>query len=172
MAIIFEMQVDFDNNRTACHTFCEYMADRLTPVTINGKTISFHPPGGTFVTIPAHAWTNVSLCPRDVGHGLSCDIGGFIALNDDEMFELSTWMYQLLKDAPGYTCALVGWELGNINSIIDSYRLNPVYTPDGLVLHKEKYKNFISDKWEEFDQNHVWCPLESAFGNVFADDDE
>ena len=49
MAIIFEMQVDFDDDREACRIFYDYMANKLDPFMINGKTINFHSPSSTFV---------------------------------------------------------------------------------------------------------------------------
>ena len=172
MAISFEMQVDFENDRIARRIFCEYMADKLAPVTINDKKIQFHLPRNTFATVPADAWTNISICPMNIGHRVSYDKGKFIPLSDDEMFELSMYMYQSIKQAPGYLCALVGWELGNMNSIIENFRQNHEYIPDGLVLHKEKYKDLKLDKLMDFDREHVWCPLESAFSNVFGEDED
>ena len=172
MAIIFEMQVDFDDDREACRLFCEYMANKLDPFMINGKTINFHSPSSTFVSIPADGWTNITICPMNIGFGVSCDYGDHITMTDDEMFELSLYMYQFIKCAPGYTCALVGWELGDINTIVDNYRKEPAYTADGLVLHKDKYGDFKLEGREEFDEHHFWYPLESAVGNIFGDDDE
>lgn len=170
MAIIFEMQVDFDDDREARRLFYEYMADKLNPVVINGKTISFHPLKRTFASVPPDAWTNITICPMNIGLGVSYDIGRRIKVTDEEMYDLSMHMYELIKNAPGYTCALVGWEQGDINSVVNRFRKELVYTADGLVLHTEKYREFKQEGREIFDDLHFWYPLESAMGNIFSDD--
>ena len=155
MAIAFEMQVEFDGDRSLRKQFLDAAGQIFVPIMINGKKIEFHTPGNTFVTIPADAWTNISITPKNVGHGVSFDTGDFIALNKHEMLELSLHMYYCLKDVPGYVYALVGWELDNITSTVKSYMKSPAYVPEGLVIHKNKADKFKQHGQVEFDRAHV-----------------
>ena len=173
MAIIFEMQVEFDGDFSAQKRFCEYMGDIIKPAEINGKHIAFHLPKMTFVTIPANAWTNTSIVPMNVGFGVSFDPDDkHIELNDEEMFQLSLHMYDFLRGAPGYSLAMTGWELGMVDSFAPTAEDDVSQLPDGLVLHSQKYSKWISAPMVLFDDYHHWIPLESAIGNIMDDDDE
>lgn len=173
MAIIFEMQIEFDGDFSAQNIFFEYMNDILKPVEINGKRIDFHKPLKTFVTVPANGWTNTSIIPKNVGHALSNERAeDFIEVSDDEMYTLSLRMYDFLRGAPGYTAAATGWEIGMIDHLIPNEEEGASYMPDGLVIHSQKYSRLLSNLVVPFDDEHHWRPLESTLGNIIGEDEE
>ncbi len=164
MAIAFELVVDFGGDRESAERCHQWLESRIRPVHIDEFTISIHRP-----LISGYPYTNptrfkVSVVPANVGCAVAIDdTDDRIPLNDDQLSRLGLYLYELLRGAPDYQLAMVGWD---VDFLLDVDELNADWASEigdgsigGLVANKSLLHQLpTSDYFVDFDDLHVWIP--------------
>ena len=164
MAIIFELVVDFDGDKESAERCRQWLESRIRPVDIDEFTINIHRP--LFLGYP---YTNptrfkVSVVPANVGCAVALDeTDDRIPLTDKQLSKLGVYLYDLLRGAPGYELAMVGWD---VDFLLDVDELNTDWASEigdgsfgGLVANKSLLQRLpTSECFVAFDDEHVWIP--------------
>ena len=106
----------------------------------------------------------MSVIPANVGCRVALDESdGRIPLNDSQLSRIGKHLYDLLRGAPNYQLAMVGWD---VDFLLDVDELKSNWASeisdgsfDGLVVNKALLNRFpASEYFTDFDDEHVWLP--------------
>ncbi len=164
MAIAFELVADFDGDKQSAECCREWFDSRIKAVEIDEYSIKIHPPliGGYPYTNPTRF--QVSIIPANVGCCVALDESNLrIPLTDKQLSRLGSCLYDLLRNAPGYQLAMVGWD---VDFLLDVDELTADWASEiidgsfsGLVVCKSLLSRLPrSDYFSDFDDEHLWIP--------------
>ncbi len=172
MAIVFGLVVDFGDNKQHAENFHDWLRVRASGVMIDGYQITIHAP--IFAGYPYGQPTQfqVSVIPANVGFRVAIDENHErIPLNDAQLSQLGSYLYDLLRGAPHFELAMVGWD---VDFLLDLEDLNHDWAEEirdgamqGLVVHEALLNRLAqSDYFLPFDEHHQWIPYagSKAFG--------
>ncbi|MCR9119028.1 MAG: hypothetical protein NXI22_19020 [bacterium] len=162
MAIVFELVADFDGDKESAEHCRQWLKSRIRPVSIGEFTINIHRP-----LISGYPYTNptrfqVSVVPANVGYSVAIDkTDDRIPLTDSQLSSLGEHLYDLLRGAPGYQLAMVGWD---VDFLLDVDELNADWASEigdgsfhGLVASKSLLQHLpTSECFVDFDDEHMW----------------
>lgn len=161
MAIAFELIADFDRDKDLANRCCQWLESRIAPVRIDEYTINIHRP-----LIAGYPYVNptrfqVSVVPVNIGCAVALDETDYrVPLTDAQLSRLGVFLYDLIRGAPGYQLAMVGWE---VDLLLDVDELTADWASEirdgsfaGLVestalIHKLPSSSYFVD----FDDEHV-----------------
>jgi hypothetical protein len=164
MAIVFDLVVDFGDDRLSAEICSQWFASRITPVVVDEFVIELHQP---LISGYPHERPNrfqVSVVPANVGYNVALDDHRErLRLSDDQLSRLGASLYALLRGAPRYQLAMVGWD---VDFLLDVNELNAEWaseirdgTLSGLVVCKSLLPvTPSSPHFIDFDDDHVWIP--------------
>lgn len=164
MAIAFELVADFADDKDAADHCRQWLESRIMSVEIDQFTINLHQP-----LIAGYPHANptcfkVSVIPANVGCRVALDESDErIQLDDHQLSRLGTHLYDLLRGAPGYQLAMVGWD---VDFLLDVDELKSDWASeirdgsfDGLVVNKSLVHRLpASEYFTDFDDEHIWLP--------------
>lgn len=164
MAIVFELVADFAGDKESAESCRRWLESRIRPVEIDDFTINIHRP-----LLAGYPYANptrfeVSVVPANVGCAVALDeTDDRIPLTDKQLSDLGVHLYDLLRGAPGYQLAMVGWD---VDFLLDVDELNEDWASEigdgsfgGLVANKSLLHQLPkSEYFVDFDDEHVWIP--------------
>jgi hypothetical protein len=164
MAVAFDLTLDFRDNKQHAETCCAWLAARASGLVIDSFHIAIHSPfvAGYPYGQPTHF--QVSMIPADVGINLAIDKNRErIPLDDVQLSQLGNHLYNLLRGAPHFDLAMVGWD---VDSLLDVQELNGDWAKEirvgamhGLVVHIALLEELPrSNFFVPFDEDHQWIP--------------
>ena len=128
MAIAFELVVDFGGDKQSADDCLKWLSARITPVTIDQYEIAIHPPQASGYPFGAPTRFQVSVIPANVGCAVALDVtDDRIPLNDFQLSRLGRSLYDVLRGAPCYELAMVGWD---VDFLLDIDELNTDWTTE------------------------------------------
>ncbi len=164
MAIAFELVADFDRDKDSADCCRQWLESRIAPVQIDEYTINVHRPLISGYPSDNPTRFQVSVLPANVGCAVALDeTNKRIPLTDAQLSRLGVSLYDLLRGAPGYQLAMVGWD---VDFLLEVNELTADWASEirdgsfaGLVastslIHKLPSSSYFVD----FDDQHVWIP--------------
>ena len=162
MAIVFALVADFGDNRQLAEEYCRWLNSRTSPVDIDRHTISLHGPLISAYSNPTRF--KVSVAPENVGYNVALDDDySHFSLNGEQLSQLGNALYDLLRDAPNYELAMVGWDVDfllNFSELsaewaaeIRNGSFKGLVVDTSLLTRLPKTSHFVP-----FDENHCWIP--------------
>ena len=179
MAIVFELVADFGKDAQSAHDFLGSISTRAAPIVIDGAIIELHPPHIVAPSIEEALLAKgyamqrtfeVGLLPVLVSLGLAMDPkkGVRHRLNEAQISQLGSKLYERLRGSPGFDLAWVGWE--RLVPTLDE--LTELSAQDlqhyaGLVVNR-KYHSLVTapELLEDFDELHEWIPYRGSPDNL------
>ncbi len=164
MAIVFELVAYFGADLKAAQDFSKHISEKSFEIQVEEHTIGIHRPILNRIQEKGGDAYQVSIIPKRVGYAVSLDQQlPRIPLTSSELSELGNNLYDLIRDAPGYQIAVVGWDIEHLASYQElknewSEELAEGVL-DGLVLSSE-LKSVLpgANHFEPFDSKHFWIP--------------
>ena len=164
MAIAFLLVADFGREKASAESCREWFDTRIRSVEIDDYSIKIHPP-----LISGYPYTNptrfhLSIVPANVGCCVALDESEEqIPLTGAQLSRLGLSLYDMLRGAPGYQLAMVGWD---VDFLLDVDELTAHWSFEisdesfsGLVARKSLlFKLPKSSCFTDFDDDHVWIP--------------
>ena len=141
MATAFELVADFDGDKGSAERCHRWLESRIRPAKIGNHIINIHRPLISGYPCANPTRFKVSVVPANVGCAVAIDeTDERIPLTDNQLSTLGKHLYNLLRGAPGYQLAMVGWD---VDFLLDVDELNENWASeigdgsfDGLVAHK------------------------------------
>lgn len=164
MAIVFELVADFGGDQDSAASCRQWFDSRIAPVEIDQYTINIHRPLILGYPYSHPTQFQVSVIPANVGCAVALDdTGDHIPLTDEQVSRLGSALYELLRGAPHYQLAMVGWD---VDCLLDIAELNRDWSAEiqdgslsGLVVHRSILDQLPqSSHFAAFDDDHVWIP--------------
>lgn len=168
MALAFELVAEFAGDKDAAESCRDWLGSRIRPVQIDQYSIKIHPP-----YISGYPYSNPTrfqlvVLPANVGCGVSFDKNqARIPLTDAQLSYLGSSLYDVLRGAPGYCLAMVGWD---VDFLLDVDELAIEWASDirdgslaGLVVLKSMIPGLPKSAYfVDFDGEHVWIPYRGS----------
>jgi hypothetical protein len=164
MAIAFELVADFDGDKDSADSCRQWIDLRIAPVEIDEYTINIHRPLTSGYPYENPTRFQVSVIPANVGCLVALDdTHDRIPLTGTQLSLLGKSLYDLLRGAPGYQLAMVGWD---VDFLLHVDALNADWACEirdgsfgGLVASKSLLPKLPgSPHFVEFDEEHAWIP--------------
>ena len=168
MAIAFELVADFGGDKDSAECCRQWLDTRIAPVEIGEYTINIHPPLISGYPYASPTRFKVSVVPANVGCLVALDeTDDRIPLTDSQLSRLGTSLYDVLRGAPHYQLAMVGWD---VDFLLDIKELNSDWASEigdgsfaGLVAGNSILSQLpASSYFVEFDDDHAWIPYKGS----------
>jgi hypothetical protein len=129
MAIAFELVADFGGDNQSADDCCRWLGARIAPVGIGSHEIQIHPPFVSGYPYEQPTRFQVSVVPAQVGYSVALDdTDDRIPLSAEQLSLLGDGLYDMLRGAPHYELAMVGWDvdflldIDELKTYLDSVR--------------------------------------------------
>ena len=168
MAIAFELVADFNADKESADSFRQWITKRILPITIDQYAINLHTPFVSGYPYNNPTKFQVSIVPANVGCGVALDeTNDRLPLNESQLSRLGTFLYDLLRGAPRYQLAMVGWD---VDFLLDIDELATEWASEisdgsfaGLVVENSLLPRLpASEYFTYFDPTHVWLPYKGS----------
>lgn len=168
MAIAFELVADFGGDQDAAESCRQWFDARITPVKIDEYTINIHDPFICGDPYKNPTRFKIVILPANVGLSVAIDDADYpIPLTEVQISRLGNALYDLLRGAPDYQLAMVGWD---VDHLLDLDDLNADWASEigdgsfnGFVASKTLLSQLpVSSYFAEFDEEHVWIPYSGS----------
>lgn len=163
MVATFELVADFGNRAAEAIQCSRWLQLRLDPIMIDQHLIVFDPPSVYGLGDPPSVQYQVSV-KTNIGDSFE-----WISLDTGQLSRLGTHFYDVLRGAPHYDLALVGW---NAFAILDLEVLNDEWSVlhvgeagrlKGLVVSTPLVTELpFCIEYVPFDDLHVWIPYQGT----------
>lgn len=167
MAVIFELVLAFDMGADDAVAAATAHVQAVATVGVRGVDVPLGDPFVTRLTGTGRPYIGFSVHPRGIGYGGPAPAPVDVrSLTDDEISQIGTDLYGLLRGLRGYRAAMVGWDP---ESLVDLDDLEadcltghpPEY--DGLVLADDvRARLGLAAGWEPFIEGYGWIPYRGS----------
>jgi hypothetical protein len=167
MAIIFELVINFGNDRSAAET-AAHLLTAHPPLAAGRHQIPLHRP--LFDTVrdaSGEPYLQMSVIPAQVGFGCALDKGRpRLPLTPAELSELGNGLYSVLTTLTGYRAAQVGWDP---EDFVDPVELRQQWVEElaagtlpGLVLAETLLSDAPTQAFVPFTNGFIWLPYQDG----------